>query len=68
MRPLPAKRIVAALEDNGFVLTRQRGSHQIYTHPDGRMVPVPWHGGNRPLPTGTFHAIIRQSGLKPEDF
>lgn len=68
MRPLPAKRVKTVLETHGFVLSRQRGSHQIYHHPDGRMVPVPYHGGNRPIPTGTFNAIVKQSGIPKTEF
>ena len=36
----------------GFVVTRQRGSHVFYRHPDGRTTVVPNHGSKdlaRPL-------------------
>ncbi len=68
MKPLSAKKLVHILEDHGFELTRQRGSHMIFRHPDGRMVPVPLHGKNTPIYIGTCMAIVKQSGIPPEKF
>jgi predicted RNA binding protein YcfA (HicA-like mRNA interferase family) len=69
MRPLTARQLAAILLANGFVLTRQRGSHQIYRNSaTGAMVPLPLHGGNRPIPIGTFLAIVKQSKLPKEAF
>jgi predicted RNA binding protein YcfA (HicA-like mRNA interferase family) len=69
MRSLPARQIVNVLVKHGFVLSRQKGSHQIYRHKEsGVMVPVPFHGGNKPLPTGTFLAIIKQSKIPKSEF
>ena len=52
------------LEQEGFVLVRQKGSHMIlqYRRPEGGTitVPVPDH---RELRTGTLIGIIEQSGL-----
>jgi len=69
MHPLTAKQIIAILLANDFVLTRQRGSHQIYTNKNtGATVPVPLHGKNRPIYIGTFMAIMKQSKLPKEMF
>jgi predicted RNA binding protein YcfA (HicA-like mRNA interferase family) len=69
MKPLPANTIVKILLTNGFELSRQRGSHQIYRHPEsGKTVIVAGHRGNQPIPIGTFLAIIKQSGLSRSDF
>jgi predicted RNA binding protein YcfA (HicA-like mRNA interferase family) len=52
------------LEQNGFVFTRQSGSHAIFKHPvSKRRVVLPIH--SRDIPTGTFHAILKDAGLKP---
>jgi predicted RNA binding protein YcfA (HicA-like mRNA interferase family) len=52
------------LEQEGFVLVRQKGSHMIlqFRRPEGGTitVPVPDH---RELRTGTLIGIIEQSGL-----
>ena len=69
MRPITAKKLLAILTDNGFVLSRQKGSHQIYRHKIfGIIVPVPLHGKNKPIPIGTLVAIIKQSKIPKEKF
>ena len=42
LRSLTAREVCHALEQDGFTLARQRGSHQRYAHPDGRRVTVPF--------------------------
>ncbi len=60
-----ANEIARLLEDKGFVLFRQRGSHAQYRHPDGRKTSVPIHG--RDLKKGTLHGILKQANLTLED-
>lgn len=39
-----AAQIIRLLEDLGFQLARQSGSHKIYRHPEtGQRVTVPYH-------------------------
>ena len=69
MRPLSAKELIAILLANGFILCRQKGSHQIYRNTvTGTIVPVPLHGMNKPIPIGTFLAIVKQSKISKEQF
>lgn len=69
MKALTARQIIKILEANGFFVARQRGSHIIYKHRQtNQIVPVPLHGGNKPLPIGTFLAIVKQSGLDSKLF
>lgn len=69
MRPLKAKEVIKILETNGFVLSRQKGSHMIFKNQmTSSIVPVPLHGGNKPIPIGTFLAIVKQSKLPREKF
>ena len=60
-RSATPKQVVTHLITQGFVLTRQRGSHALYRHPDGRWTVVPMH--NRDLPTGTLRGIFKRAGL-----
>ena len=60
------KEVVAGLLKNGFILSRQKGSHAIYKHQTGKWTIVPMH--NKELKRATFHTILKQSGLKREDF
>jgi predicted RNA binding protein YcfA (HicA-like mRNA interferase family) len=60
---LSGREAARLLEDNGFVVVRQRGSHLILQLrlPDSTVtVPVPDH---RELRRGTLLSIIRQSRL-----
>jgi len=66
MSRLPlSKKIVNTLIKNGFYLVSQRGSHQKYRK-DEKTVIVP--ANRKEIPIGTFHSIIRQSGLNPKEF
>ena len=69
MRPITAKKLIKILLANGFVLSRQKGSHQIYRHnSSGIIVAVPMHGLNQPIHIGTLLAIIKQSKIPKEKF
>ena len=43
LRNVPTRRIVQALERDGFAFTERQGSQLIYRHPDGRRVVVHYH-------------------------
>jgi predicted RNA binding protein YcfA (HicA-like mRNA interferase family) len=58
------RELVRLLEQDGWYLTRTRGSHHQYEHPVKRgLVTVP---GNRndELAPGTLNSILKQAGLK----
>jgi len=69
MKSLTAKQIIKILEKHEFILSRQNGSHMIYRHSNSRIIaPVPLHGENKPIPIGTFMAIIKQSKIPKKEF
>jgi predicted RNA binding protein YcfA (HicA-like mRNA interferase family) len=43
LKPLPAKKVIKALEKIGFKQIRQKGSHLFLEHPDGRTTIIPIH-------------------------
>ena len=49
LRSLTARQLVAALQRDGFIPARQRGSHHRYEHPDGRKVTVPFPSPGDPF-------------------
>ncbi|HKV25300.1 MAG TPA: type II toxin-antitoxin system HicA family toxin [Candidatus Acidoferrum sp.] len=51
----------------GFVLTRQKGSHARWNHPDGRSTTIPVHGGQEIGPP-LFHQVLRQLGITLDEF
>ena len=58
------QRVAAAL---GFVKRRQAGSHERWTHSDGRSVTIPLHGG-RDIGPPLFFKILRQLSISSEEF
>ena len=67
MKPLTAKKIIRALEKIGFRKIRQKGSHVIMRHSDGRMTVVPIHKGEAIGP-GLLLEIIKDTKLSKEKF
>jgi predicted RNA binding protein YcfA (HicA-like mRNA interferase family) len=64
--PYSAREVLAKLLRGGFAEVRQKGSHKVLRHSDGRQTYVAMHPGN--LPTGTFRKILKQAGLTEEEF
>ncbi len=69
LRNLTARELISALLRDGFVLRRQRGSHQLYSDPaTHRRVTVPFHRGSDTLRRQTLKTIIeRQARWSEED-
>ena len=66
-RGVSARRLIRALEVDGFMLQRVRGSHRIYRHADGRRVVVAYHSLGETFPIGTLRAMIKDAGWRDED-
>jgi predicted RNA binding protein YcfA (HicA-like mRNA interferase family) len=65
---LKASEIIKILQQHGFILVSQRGSHQKWRNDDtGKQVIVPYHKGKQ-LPLGTLRSIIEGSGIPEEKF
>ncbi|HBI81451.1 MAG TPA: hypothetical protein DDY04_05820 [Bacteroidales bacterium] len=63
---LTPKDVVRILKQNGFVLDRSRGSHQIWLHPVSRKrAVIPMH--NKDIPTGTLYSILKQAGIEKDE-
>jgi predicted RNA binding protein YcfA (HicA-like mRNA interferase family) len=67
MKPLTAKKTIRALGKIGFLKARQKGSHVIMRHPDGRMTVVPIHRGENIGP-GLLLEIIKDTKLSKDEF
>jgi len=66
--PISGKQAIKILEDKGFVIARQRGSHVVLTKQDEdtkRTTVVPLH---KELKKGTIRSIAKLAGLVPKDF
>lgn len=62
-----ARQFRKAAKKLGFTKSRQTGSHERWTHPDGRAITIPIHGGQEIGPP-LFYKILRQLGVSPEEF
>ena len=64
---LKPKEVAAILENLGFHVIRQRGSHKQYRHPDGRGTTVPFHSG-RDISPILLRQIINDVGITVDEF
>jgi predicted RNA binding protein YcfA (HicA-like mRNA interferase family) len=62
------RKLLAALQRQGFVIERVKGSHHFLRHKDhpGRRTVVALHAGD--IPQGTLRDILKQAGLSREEF
>lgn len=64
---LKPKELIKIVQQLGFIIDRQKGSHVILYHKTTRRrVIVPLHV--KDLPNGTLLSIIRDSGFEKEEF
>lgn len=68
MAHLPkAKEVIRVALNCSFVFARQRGSHAIYRHKDGRRITIPLHGSKEISPA-VFRQILRDLHLSTQEF
>ena len=60
--------ILKILKKNGFVTISQKGSHLKLKNNSSPQKTVIVPSGKKEIPLGTFHSILRQSGLSKYDF
>jgi len=64
---LSGDRLIKILRRAGFQEIRQRASHVILQHADGRMTVVPAHRGEEIGP-GLLRKILRDVEMAPDEF
>lgn len=64
---LSGEKVIRALRRAGFSELRQRGSHVILQHSDGRTTVVPVHK-RETIGPGLLRKILRDIELTPEEF
>jgi len=67
LRPVEAETVIKALTKIGFQPIRQRGSHLIMKHSDGRTTVIPVHPGEE-LGRGILKEIIADVRMSKEEF
>ena len=68
LRNTPVRRLLSALERDGFELRRttRTGGH-IYRRSDGRTAIIHYHRGRDTLPRGTLRSFIQGAGWTEQD-
>jgi predicted RNA binding protein YcfA (HicA-like mRNA interferase family) len=62
---MKVRELIGALQDDGWVLARTRGSHRQFHHPEkSGTVTVSGHLGTD-IPIGTLRSALKQAGLLP---
>jgi len=67
LRALTARRLVSALNQYGFKLDREKGSHRQYVHPEKGRVTVSFHHPGDTFPPKTLKRIIEDAGWTEDD-
>jgi len=62
-----AKDFIKVIEQLGFYIDRQKGSHAIYKNTEGKRVVVPIHSG-KDLKQGTLSGMLQDIDLDKETF
>lgn len=65
---VPVRKLIRALERDGFTYRRAKGSQRVYRHPDGRRVVIHYHHGGDTLPIGTLKQILAATRWSEENF
>jgi predicted RNA binding protein YcfA (HicA-like mRNA interferase family) len=52
------------LARHGFYLAEHRHRHDYFRNEIGVMVPVPRHGKNQEVATGTLKSILKKAGIR----
>jgi predicted RNA binding protein YcfA (HicA-like mRNA interferase family) len=64
LMPKKVKEVVAILEENGWTLARQSGSHRIYKHPERALLVTVSGRWNSTVPVGMLTSVRRTSGIE----
>ncbi len=67
LRSLTARKLIAALERDGFRLDREKGSHRQYVHPGKGRVTISFHQPSGTFPPKTLASIIEDAGWTEDD-
>lgn len=64
---LKPQEVVRILNNLGFIVVRQKGSHQQFRHQDGRATTVPFHKG-RDISPRLLRQIAKDIDLTIDEF
>jgi len=59
--------LIRLLEEHGWTISRTRGDHRQFVHPDRPGVVTVSGNLGRDIPPGTLSAVLKAAGLKGEE-
>lgn len=62
--PLKVKELIELLENDGWFLLRQKGSHRQYHHPEKSGTVTVSGKLSVEVPPGTLNSVLKQAALK----
>jgi len=62
--PVKLKDLIELLENDGWFLLRQRGSHRQYHHPEKSGTVTVSGKASVEVPPGTLNSVLKQAALK----
>jgi predicted RNA binding protein YcfA (HicA-like mRNA interferase family) len=65
--PINSNRLIKILEQEGFKVIRQKGSHVILINQEKTRIVIPMHPG-KDIKPGLCRAILREAGINREKF
>jgi len=67
LRNIPVHEIIRALERDGFVYRRTRGSGRVYRRPGGGRTVIHYHHASDTLPIGTLRNVLEGTRWTEDD-
>lgn len=67
LKNTPVRELIRALEQDGFLYRRRKGSQRVYRHPDGRRVVIHYHRAKDTLPLGTLQSFLQGTKWNEDD-
>ncbi len=65
--PMAATTLIKIFRKLGFIPARQKGSHLIIQHPDGRSTAIPIHG-SKDIGPQLISGILKEAKISREEF
>ena len=62
--PVKVKELLALMQDNGWQLVRQKGSHRQFYYPSKLGTVTVSGKPSVDVPPGTLNSVLKQAGLK----
>jgi predicted RNA binding protein YcfA (HicA-like mRNA interferase family) len=67
LKNTPVRKLVRALEKDGFQYKRRKGSQRVYRHDDGRRVVIHYHRANDTLPLEALKSFLSGTAWDEEN-